>query len=110
MTPASAHANLRGCSRERVSSAQLHSSKTLRWKDAHKSATKFESLVPQSLRHAMKSVLCLSSAQQDLREPLVYPFGSGGPRAADELIRSMGFQKYSPTGVAVDGFSDDEGH
>mmetsp|Transcript_25224 Transcript_25224/g.58040 ORF Transcript_25224/g.58040 Transcript_25224/m.58040 type:complete len:831 (-) Transcript_25224:24-2516(-) len=47
---------------------------------------------------------------EDLREPLVYPFGSGGPRAADELIRSMGFQKYSPTGVAVDGFSDDEGH
>jgi len=40
--------------------------------------------------------------------PLRYPLSSGGPRAADDLIRSMGFQKYTPTGVAVSGFSDDE--
>jgi len=40
--------------------------------------------------------------------PLRYPFKSGGPRAADDLIMSMGFQKYTPTGVAVSGFADDE--
>mmetsp|Transcript_26200 Transcript_26200/g.61132 ORF Transcript_26200/g.61132 Transcript_26200/m.61132 type:complete len:830 (-) Transcript_26200:48-2537(-) len=45
---------------------------------------------------------------EEMRDPHPYAFGSGGPRAADELIRSTGFQKYSPTGVAVAGFSDDE--
>lgn len=40
--------------------------------------------------------------------PLPYKYGSGGPRAADELIKGMGFQKYTPTGMAVQGFSDDE--
>jgi len=50
----------------------------------------------------------LHELEEEERVPLPYAFRSGGPRAADELIQNMGFQKYTPTGVAVSGFSDDE--
>jgi len=50
----------------------------------------------------------LTELEEEEREPLPYAFGSGGPKAADEFIQNMGFQKYTPTGVAVSGFSDDE--
>mmetsp|Transcript_111926 Transcript_111926/g.316304 ORF Transcript_111926/g.316304 Transcript_111926/m.316304 type:complete len:836 (+) Transcript_111926:77-2584(+) len=52
--------------------------------------------------------LLRSLEEEEERVPLPYPVGSGGPRAADDLIKSKGFQKYTPTGVAVSGFSDDE--
>jgi len=50
----------------------------------------------------------LRELEDEKREPLMYAERSGGPRAADELIKLMGFQKYTPTGMAVSGFSDDE--
>eukprot|EP00928_Gymnodinium_smaydae_P010906 TRINITY_DN14109_c0_g2_i1.p1 TRINITY_DN14109_c0_g2~~TRINITY_DN14109_c0_g2_i1.p1 ORF type:complete len:831 (-),score=147.34 TRINITY_DN14109_c0_g2_i1:103-2595(-) len=46
--------------------------------------------------------------EEEKRVPLKYERGSGGPHAADELMESVGFQKYTPTGVAVSGFADDE--
>jgi glucose-6-phosphate 1-dehydrogenase len=50
----------------------------------------------------------LQDLEHSERVPLVYASGSGGPREADALIQSKGFQKYTPTGMAVSGFSDDE--
>mmetsp|Transcript_79309 Transcript_79309/g.137511 ORF Transcript_79309/g.137511 Transcript_79309/m.137511 type:complete len:820 (-) Transcript_79309:182-2641(-) len=47
-------------------------------------------------------------ADEEKGTPSSYKYGSGGPKAADELIKSLGFQKYTPTGMAVQGFSDDE--
>jgi len=49
-----------------------------------------------------------SLEEDEERVPLRYAFGSGGPKEADLLIQRKGFQKYTPTGMAVSGFSDDE--
>ena len=44
--------------------------------------------------------------QVEKRVPERYAFGSRGPRRADTLINSMGFTRYTVTGVP--GFAEDD--
>jgi hypothetical protein len=44
--------------------------------------------------------------QVEQRVPERYAFGSRGPRKADALINSMGFKRYTVTGVP--GFAEDD--
>ena len=44
--------------------------------------------------------------QVEQRVPERYAFGSRGPRRADTLINSMGFTRYTVTGVP--GFAEDD--
>ena len=44
--------------------------------------------------------------QVEQRVPERYAFGSRGPRRADTLINSMGFKRYTVTGVP--GFAEDD--
>merc|ERR1712070_1288190 len=39
--------------------------------------------------------LLVALEEEEERQPLTYAFGSGGPREADQLIQSKGFQKYT---------------